>query len=192
MVLRRVPTDVAAVLAIGDFRKSSAGASCLYAARAPDLRRCSDRTSCASLHQPGRQRSVLTGWRRDHARAESRGDEIIRRVRTRASAFPRRNASGSSKILPGDSSAAPVRQRRPRPGIDRRIIAAPGGHIWVESTPGHSTLFLSLPKNPPLAAQETRLRSGIPRPDLPQDPRVQDRVDGGRYGCRNDALKIRL
>jgi len=160
MVLRLVPTDVAALLreSGADFQEEFRCRGLRLSLRLPpDL----PMLVCDSdkLHQ------IFTNLISNALKfspdggeielgAENRSDEILFTCRDTGIGIPEVERERIfEKFYQVDSSAT---RRFGGAGLGlsivQEIVRLHGGQIWVESTPGHgSTFFFSLPKNPPLA-----------------------------------------
>jgi signal transduction histidine kinase len=161
MVLRRVPTDVAALLReIGeDFQEEFRRRELRFSLRLPpDLPQL--------VCDPDKLRQVFTNLVGNALKfspdggeielgAENRSEEILLTCRDTGIGIPDAERERIfEKFYQVDSSAT---RRFGGAGLGlsivREIVLLHGGQIWVESTPGHgSTFFISLPKNPPLAS----------------------------------------
>jgi signal transduction histidine kinase len=162
MVLRRVPTDVAALLReIGaDFQEEFRRRELRFALRLPP-------ELPPLVCDPDKLRQVFTNLVGNALKfspdggeielgVENRGDEILLTCRDTGIGIPDAERERIfEKFYQVDSSAT---RRFGGAGLGlsivREIVLLHGGQIWVESTPGHgSTFFISLPKNPPLAGR---------------------------------------
>ena len=159
MVLRRVPTDLAAILRelAADFQEEFRRRSLRLSLRLPpDLP--------TLLCDPDKLRQVFTNLIGNALKfspdggeielgAENRGEEILLTCRDTGIGIPEAERERIfEKFYQVDSSAT---RRFGGAGLGlsivREIVLLHGGQIWVESAPGHgSTFFISLPKNPPL------------------------------------------
>jgi len=160
MVLRRVPTDVGAIMReLGaDFQEEFRRRSLHFSLRLPpDLP--------TLVCDPDKLRQVFTNLIGNALKfspdggeielgAENRSDEILLTCRDTGIGIPDTERERIfEKFYQVDSSAT---RRFGGAGLGlsivREIVLLHGGQIWVESAPGHgSTFFISLPKNPPPA-----------------------------------------
>jgi signal transduction histidine kinase len=158
MVLRRVPTDVAAILReLGnDFQEEFRRRSLRFSLRLPpDLP--------TLLCDPDKLRQVFTNLIGNALKfspdggeielgAENRAEEMLLTCRDTGIGIPEEERERIfEKFYQIDSSAT---RRFGGAGLGlsivREIVLLHGGQIWVESTAGQgSTFFISLPKNPP-------------------------------------------
>ena len=172
MVLRRVPTDVAAILReiAGDFQEEFRRRSLRLSLRLPP-------GLPPLLCDPDKLRQIFTNLIGNALKfspdggeielgAENRDSEMLLTCRDTGIGIPEGERERIfEKFYQVDSSAT---RRFGGAGLGlsivREIVILHGGQIWVESTPGHgSTFFISLPKNPPPALEpEARSPESFP------------------------------
>jgi signal transduction histidine kinase len=160
MVLRRVPTDVAALLRelAGEFQEEFRRRALRFALRLPpDLPSlvCDpDKLRQVFANLIGNALKFSPDGGEIEVGAENRGEEILFTCRDTGIGIPDAERERIfEKFYQVDSSAT---RRFGGAGLGlsivREIVLLHGGQIWVESTPGSgSTFFISLPKTPPLA-----------------------------------------
>ncbi len=167
LVLRRLPTDVAAILReLGaefeeEFRRRELRFSLHLPPELPAL-----------VCDPDKLRQVFTNLIDNALKfspdageieltAEDRGEEILFTCRDTGIGIPDAERERIfEKFYQIDSSAT---RRFGGAGLGlsivREIVTLHGGRIWVESTPGHgSTFFISLPKNQPTTGEGATLQ----------------------------------
>ena len=160
MVLRRVPTDVAAILReLGDdfqeeLRRRSIRLSLRLPPELPLLLCDPDKLRQIFTNLIGNALKFSPDGGEIELGAENRQDEIILTCRDTGIGIPTAERERIfEKFYQVDSSAT---RRFGGAGLGlsivREIVLLHGGQIWVESAPGHgSTFFISLPKDPTLA-----------------------------------------
>ena len=164
MVLRRVPTDVAAILReLGndfqeEFRRRALRFSLRLPPELPPLLCDPDKLRQVFSNLIGNALKFSPDGGEIELGAEDRGDEVILTCRDTGIGIPEAERERIfEKFYQVDSSAT---RRFGGAGLGlsivREIVLLHGGRIWVESTPGHgSTFFIALPKNPPRDAGRT-------------------------------------
>jgi signal transduction histidine kinase len=173
MVLRRVPTDVAALLReIGadfqeEFRRRELRFSLRLPPNLPPLVCDPDKLRQVFTNLVGNALKFSPDGGEIELGAEDRGEEFLLTCRDTGIGIPAAERERIfEKFYQVDSSAT---RRFGGAGLGlsivREIVLLHGGQIWVESTPGHgSTFFVSLPKNPPPSGVTPSAGPGRPVP----------------------------
>jgi len=173
LILRRVPTDVAALLGeIGgdfheEFRRRELCFSLLLPSDLPPLVCDQDKLRQIFTNLIGNALKFSPDGGEIQLGAESRGDEIVFTCRDTGIGIPDAERERIFERFYQVDSSATRRFGGAGLGLSivREMVMLHGGRVWVESTSGHgSTFFFSMPKNPQLSGAGDTVQAPEPTP----------------------------